>query len=270
MTSDQPTNPFVPNREFGTLGDALRGEWPLAAFTFSVPILVALFSTSILTGHTPSLALFVGLSASAGLLSTAHLGKKVQAWRALLNPASSWLSREVLLFSLLVLGGVAYLTFTPTSRPIAWIVFAVGFATLMSIDRVYAALPIIDPRRYHSASALFTGLLLVGLLSANLLVSAVVGAGKLYLYIRRKTDFNRNRKPTRMGLSMIRVSVGFLIPALTWIFLDSDFFPLVIASVLVGELIDRLEFYAELDIVTPEKQTTIDLHDAISSQQKSS
>jgi hypothetical protein len=39
----------------------------------------------------------------------------------------------------------------------------------------------------------------------------------------------------------------------------------LIFAVLFGELVDRLEFYAELDLVTPEKQMTIDLLKATAS-----
>jgi hypothetical protein len=44
---------------------------------------------------------------------------------------------------------------------------------------------------------------------------------------------------------------------------------LVIAAVLLGELVDRFEFYLELDVVTPERQMTLDLHQAISVRQPS-
>jgi DMSO reductase anchor subunit len=245
------------------MGRALRGEWPLVSFTFLVPVLVGWLSTSIFTQQRPSAGAFVAISALAALASSAHLGKKIRAWRAVLNPASSWLSREVLLFSTFILGGALYLNFAPTSRPVAWLVFAIGLATLTAVDRVYATLPLIDSRRYHSASAILTGLLFVGVFSANPLVVAVLGGAKLVLYARRKIEFRQGGKPFRPMLSVLRMAVGFLGPALIWIFADRAIFPLVVAAVLVGELIDRLEFYTELDVVSPAKQMTLDLNEAI-------
>jgi DMSO reductase anchor subunit len=225
-----------------------------------------LVSTSIFAGESPPTSAFVGVSVFAALLSSLHLGKKMRGWRAVLSPATSWLSREVLLFGAFVAIGTAYLSIFPNSRPIGWGVLAVGFATLIAIDRVYATLPLIAAKRYHSANVVLTGLLFVGVFSGNPLVAGVVGGGKLLLYLQRKIVAGKIGQPLRHALTALRVVAGFLVPALAWTLAGSGVHILVIAAVLVGELVDRLEFYAELDVVTPEKQMAIDLRKTISSQ----
>jgi DMSO reductase anchor subunit len=242
----------------------LRKEWPLAAFTFLVPVLLGLLSTAVFTDKPPSTATFLGISVLAAMLSLAHLGKKTRAWRAILHLRSSWLSREISLFSVLAVVGAGYLALSPGSGPVGWLALAAGFATLMSIDRVYAILPLFDGRKYHSASALLTGLFLVGVFSANPLVAGSVGAGKLILYVQRKIGFQRKGKPARLRLSGLRIAVGLLVPVIAWAVNGGEVNLLVVVAVLFGEMIDRMEFYAELDIVTPEKQMTLDLHEAIS------
>ncbi len=263
-TEPQPGKPFVPERMYGAMGPTLRTEWPLISFTFMVPVLVGVLSASVFTAHRPSPWVFIGISALAALVSTAHLGKKARAWRAVLNPGSSWLSREVSLFGALAVCGTVYFTFAPSITPIAWAALAIGFATLISVDRVYETLPLIEPRRYHSANAILTGLFYVGVLTLNPLVAGAIGLGKFLLYVKRKIEFRRLGKPSRPTLSAIRIVIGFLVPTLAWIFVGGEVFPIVIATILLGELIDRTEFYAELDFVTPEKQVAIDLQRAIS------
>jgi len=107
-------------------------------------------------------------------------------------------------------------------------------------------------------------------LSANPLVAGAVGGAKLFLYVQRKIEFRKIGRPLRPALATLRIAIGFLAPALAWTLAGSEILSFVISAVLVGELVDRLEFYAELDFVTPEKQMAIDLRDAISSQQAAS
>ncbi len=260
-----PNRPFVPGREQRELLPALRDEWPLAAFTFLVPVLVGLLATSVFAEHPPALGFFLGVSTLATVSSFSHLGRKKRAWRAVLHLQSSWLSREIVLFGVMIGTGAGYLTFAPDNRPLGWVVFAIGFATLISVDRVYATLPQIDGQQYHSASATLTGLFLVGIFAANPLVAGTIGAGKLVLYVQRKIGFGKKDKPVRFALSAVRIAGGFLVPVIVWFFSSGHVSALVIVAILFGELIDRLEFYAELDIVTPEKQMTIDLLKATAS-----
>ena len=169
------------------------------------------------------------------------------------------------MFGVLAGLGAVYLGLAPNNRLVGWLALAIGFATLISVDRVYATLPLIDARRYHSASALLTGLFLIGVLSANPLVAGSFGVGKLALYVHRKVEFMKLGKPVRPLLSGVRLAVGFVAPSVFWAFQGYEANVVMLGMVLFGELIDRLEFYVELDIVTPEKQMKLDLQKAIAS-----
>jgi DMSO reductase iron-sulfur subunit len=258
--------PFVPATRAQSLREAVGAEWPLVVFSYLVPILFALLATPVFVEHEPSPALFVAGVALAALVSSAHLGQKARAWRVVLNPMRSWLSREILLFGALTGVGAVYLGFAPGSRAIGALVFTVGLATLLSIDGVYAVLPTVARKHYHSSGAVLTWVFLAGVFTASPLVAGVAGASKLLLYLCRKIQFYRTGRPGRQAASLVRVTFGFLLPLCAWWALGRGGLPYVLVGVLLGELIDRLEFYAELDLLSPERQMGIDLRRAISAK----
>ena len=264
-----PSSPFVPPVRSAISQDSLTQEWPLAIFTYMTALLVALVTFSAVGGQRLSAFVFLGIAAASMSLSTVHLGKKMQAWHAVLNPAQSWLSREIVFFTLLVGVGTIYLAIAPASPVGGALAVAIGFLTLVSIDRVYGTLPQIGRHSFHSAGAVLTGLFLSGVLLAIPLVATLTGVGKLFLYIRRKVEFKKTGSPARPGFSVARVLFGFVVPGVVWAQLGADAFPIVVAGVLLGELVDRLEFYLELDVITPEKQMTVDLRDAIAAKRSS-
>jgi hypothetical protein len=134
----------------------------------------------------------------------------------------------------------------------------------VSIDRVYGTLPLIDRRGSHSAGSFLTGLLLTTVFLRTPLLAGIVGGAKLFLYVQRKAGFHKTGRPVRTELSVVRMLFGFLIPGVLWSLTGSGTQLFVIATVLLGELVDRLEFYLELEVVTPERQIAIDLRKAIS------
>ena len=238
---------------------SLTSEWPLAVFTYLTSLLVALLAFSAVGDQMFPAFGFVGIAAVAMLLSTTHLGRKLRAWQAILNPAQSWLSREIVLFTLLAIAGTAYLALAPTSQIAGASAVSIGILTLASIDRVYATLPLVGRHRFHSAGTAITGLFLAAVLLASPLVATLTGAVKLLLYLRRKVEYRAAGKPTRIGLSLFRILFGFAVPGVFWASLVGNGVPVVIAAVMLGELIDRLEFYLELEVVTPAGQMAIDL-----------
>jgi DMSO reductase anchor subunit len=217
------------------------------------------------------------------VLSAAHLGQKLRSWRAILNVAHSWLSREVLCFTMFVGTGSVYLAayagwLAGTNAQggaaaaasgwtaLGWFALALGLFTLISIDRVYdfAIRPV--PYLPHSAGALLTGTLFVGLLTATPWLAGGAAGLKLGLYVSRKLVW---RPPTpsrggwgpftRLAISGLRVGIGLLLPALAWFWAPETSPALILGAVLVAELIDRAEFYDELEILTPARQMVADL-----------
>ena len=58
------------------------------------------------------------------------------------------------------------------------------------------------------------------------------------------------------------MSLGFLLPLAFFLLKPVNpgtFYGYVIAGVILGEVIDRTEYYDELDIVTPRKQMLLDM-----------
>ncbi len=215
----------------------LRGEWTLVVFTTLLAVLTARMAAG---GNLGPPALFLGAGAAAMLLSAAHLGRPERAWRAVLNLRSSWLSREILLASgFLGLSAGVFAGLVP-----AWAAALTGFAALFAVDRVYRVALKVPPFNLHSGHALLNGLYLAGILEGNAYVAAGAGGVKLFLYVYRKVHFARRGRGVRPALSVARMAAGFLAPALAgpaW----------AAAGVVLGDLLDRCEYYDELEIPTP-------------------
>jgi hypothetical protein len=173
-------------------------------------------------------------------LSAVHLGRPDRAWRALLNLRGSWLSREILLASaFLALSAAAFLGFVP-----AWAAAVAGFAALFAVDRVYQVAVKVSPCNLHSAHALLNGLYLTGLLARWWPLALAAGTLKAFLYGFRKAHFARRGRGVRPALSLLRVTAGFVLPTLApaaW----------AAAGAVLGDLVDRCEYYDELELPTP-------------------
>jgi DMSO reductase iron-sulfur subunit len=243
----------------------LRREWSLALFTWLSAILFALGTAPAAGGPQVSPLLFLTTAAAAMALSTLHLGKKERAWRAALNLVHSWLSREVVLLSLFVFWSTVYLTLKPAGAAWGWATVILGLAATFSMDRVYRYAINRTPEWLHSASVLLTGILLAGVLVLDPVITGSTGALKLALYLWRKTEFARRRNPIRPVASAARLGLGFGLPLGLIVIDAAQMHGLVIACVLIGELIDRCEFYAEIDVMTPARQIVVDLERSVRS-----
>jgi len=238
---------------------SLRSEWSLALFTLLAAGMFALLFAAVIAPIQPAGLLFPILAVAALGLAAAHLGKQRRALRAALNVAQSWLSREAVSFALFAGVGTAYFWFAPDSRLVGWVALLLGVGMVISADRVYkfalkphASVP-------HSAAVALTGLFLGGVLAQHPVSLALAGGLKLFLYLWRKSHFARTGFPVRPGVSTIRISLGFALPVLLWSLQSEWATGLLLACVLVAELIDRLEYYAEVEIMTPARQMALDL-----------
>ena len=163
------------------------------------------------------------------------------------------------MFGLFVFSGALYAALAPANTVVGGIALAVGISTLFAIDMVYGVLPLVDHRSPHSAGALLTGLLFAGAWLGSPILVGVFVTVKLVLYLRRKTHFAKSGRNARTGLSVLRVVSGFFAPTLVWVVFGADWYVLVLASLLLGEIVDRVEFYLELETVNPESQMAVDL-----------
>ncbi len=234
----------------------LRGEWTLVVFTTLLSLLVAWQAAALFGGSPARPWLHLLLGAAAMGLSAWHLGHPERAWRSVLNVGRSWLSREIVLVSLFLGVIAAQAISLGEPRMLGWLVAGTGFAALFAVDRVYRVALKSGPWNLHSAHALLNGLYLLGWLAPLRPVAAVAGILKLLLYLHPKRAFHRLGRSHRPLLSAARILAGFLAP---W-FLPA---PLAAASVVVGDLLDRCEYYDELEIPTPDGQLERDLRERL-------
>jgi DMSO reductase anchor subunit len=237
----------------------------LLVFTFLAPILVAWFA-AVQSGKLPMYPwAFSGIGLSAIAISTLHLGRRSRAFLAIANWRRSWLSREITCFSLFL--GLSSLYALSVSfggfggiSTVGWIVVAFGVSALFCIDMVYIAAATVHRSTEHSASALLTGAFYFGAFPHPGPVVLVVGVVKAALYVARKRRRWMDGVSVRPLASASRLGIGFVVPAVLWLTDSSAATLIPIACCLVGEFIDRCEFYDELDIVAPSGQIQRDQH----------
>jgi DMSO reductase anchor subunit len=240
---------------------SLRSEWPLAVFTLGAALLVALEAAAFANPIAADTRLFVVVALLVLLASTRHLGRQRRAWRAVLNVRRSWLSREVVCFGTFMGLSLAHRLLLPELSAVRAAAVAAGALTLVAIDRVYGAMAIhriaqarapgVLVDRLHSAQVLLTGPLLAACLAWSPPLIVLFGAAKLVLYVRRKLRRQSRGLPWRPGMSLMRVGLGLVAPALVWAAAPPMYGAWVTGLVLGGEIIDRGEFYEELELATP-------------------
>jgi len=235
----------------------LREEWPLLIFTTITSVLAALLAASLITPIPINPFAFLIAGVVGAILSVKHLGKKTRAYRSLVNFRTSWLSREIIAYSaFLGLTGLYLLVF-PTLSALGWLGALFGFLALLSTDKSYQAATQVHELNFHSAQTLFTGLYLMGVLTRIPWLYVPFGLLKLVLYLYRKAHFQKQGRDIQFFASALRLSLGFLVPLALQFFAGSSGWTVV--SVVIGEILDRLEFYDEMDVVSPHRQMFADL-----------
>lgn len=232
----------------------LGSEWGLLVFSLFSALLFGMLCAF----HFGFIALnsfFFSTVAMLGIgLSSLHLGKKGRAFRALLNWRHSWLSREILFFLIFIAVSNIYLFHPEPSATLGWSAIIIGLCLLFSIDKVYLLIPQLNQIPFHSASVILTGLFFSAIFIQNGRIISILSLIKAGLYIFRKYQFLKQRKQVRPVMSFLRLA-GYLS-----LFIFSRFPLFSMAGlgaflvILVAEIIDRAEFYQELDLLTPQKQ----------------
>jgi len=234
---------------------SLKQEWPLIVFTILVSVLFGVIAASVFKPAIVDPIAFLATGIVGMMLSTLHLGRKLRAWRALLNLRSSWLSREVgayLVF--LILSALGFFV-SPTEATRIGAMLA-GLATLVSIDMVYSIAGNKSAPGLCSASAVLTGLLFFSVFSELWWPFVIVSGVKFILYALEIVRA-RQRDLPRITLSVIRIVAGFILPLA---FLGSTSGNIAaVVLMLVAEVINRSEFYVDLEILSPRWQIDRDL-----------
>ncbi|KPK95538.1 hypothetical protein AMJ80_04995, partial [bacterium SM23_31] len=191
---------------------SLKNELPLVIFTLLAAILVAYFSAGVVLKIKIHPLLFLGSGILGMALSTLHLGKKLTAPRAVLNWKNSWISREIIFFSLFMVVGAVYPLFGLSSKVVGWIAVIFGFAALFSMDKVYQIDGRLGWTKAHSAMVIITALFLAGVFTGQWLLIGWFGFMKLFLYTIRKQYYHKNAGNPRILLSAFRIISGFILP----------------------------------------------------------
>jgi len=223
-------------------------EMPLIVFTFLSAVLVGWFITFYRFEKISSFyrIAFIFLLAFAGFASLLHLGKPLRAYRALLHVKSSWLSREIALFgAFALLSSIFVLTGTVA---LFWFALLVGTSFLISVEMVYHVTRKNYRTPIHSANTLLTAVTFASLIliSKEFVLFALI---KLLLYLSRhaygqKVDFKRFLLSLLRFLALLLPFVGILFGA---IYVITPFAILF----LIGEFIDRYEYYTNIDTHNP-------------------
>jgi Fe-S-cluster-containing dehydrogenase component len=245
QTPDSATAPKV----------SVESEWSLVVFTLAAALLVAIAIATLLRSLRIDGYDFLTAALGAIAVGALHLGRKLRAWRAVLNFRQSWLSREITFYFAFVALTAAGLFLPSAGQTLGWAGVLSGFAALFCMDRVYDNAATRGSLRFHSAGALLTGLYLSGILVMSSPLAGLAGLTKLVLYADRQPW---SKSFGRLFASMLRLGFGFVAPLALW-----RVYPgWVLPAVMVGEVIDRCEYYFDLDLITPRSQIALDLKES--------
>ncbi|MCD6597048.1 MAG: 4Fe-4S binding protein [Bacteroidales bacterium] len=228
---------------------SLNKEWPLIVFTLMVPLFVGLVS-GMLTGLIyMKWWLYIVLAGGGLLLSTLHLGRKARAVYAIMNYRSSWLSREILSYGIFFLLSVAYVVL---ELEFIWIGFSAilfGLFCAFSMDKVYSIIQVKAMAYLNSSSVFLTSLMWISLAQQEPSPLFFIVFVKMALYLYRKVLIGIDNEYS-LFVSTFRLTFLVIIPLILYFFTELSlwflFFPLIL-----GEGIDRMEFFSEGYIKSP-------------------
>jgi Fe-S-cluster-containing dehydrogenase component/DMSO reductase anchor subunit len=215
-------------------------EWSLIGFSFLTTLSVAQILDALITGQFPDrISLFL-LITLACISSFFHLGKKMRAWKALMNIRSSPLSREIGLFILYFLqvavAGILQLPFLFVLSSVT------GLLLLCAIDAVYI---FSDKRKsvfLHSGQTFISGLLIVSFLTGKIIPFMFIAVLCLASSIWQIRTSDNGSLLTVM--KFIRISI-LIITGAAAVSGVSHQETEVICLFLGGELLNRIIFYVD-------------------------
>ena len=188
--------------------------------------------------------IFIGVGALSSALSFLHLGKKSRSWRALLNLKNSWISREIA--GLTLFYGVVFVDFYFYNIPNI-IGIAIGLIFLYSIDMLYRLATRLWPTKVHSAQTLLIAFTITFLIKEQMIILGAVIFVRILLYIFRKYYSDESN----FLISILRILL-LIVPIILFM-LKIDIY-IVIISLILGEIIDHIEFFNELNVPDPRQE----------------
>jgi Fe-S-cluster-containing dehydrogenase component/DMSO reductase anchor subunit len=219
-----------------------RKEWPLLIFTLLSAFLVSVYASGMTALFSLSHQLiYLALAFISAGFSILHLGKKRRFWRSILHIRNSWLSKEIVFMALFYSAVIIDFFILDLND---YIGIVLGLLFLYSIDMLYRIAHWKWPSQIHSAQTIFILFTFTLFFKELLLFLMVILAIRLMFYLIRQG----HKKSKNYLLLAIRV-ISLLMPALIFVI---DIHLLIIFLLLIsGEIIDRVEFYNELNVPDP-------------------
>jgi len=229
----------------------IRKEWTLGLFTVLITFLGGLFVSTFLQERELNSIVFSIISIPLIVLSSLHLGRKEKAWRAIINLRNSWLSREIFFFSSFVGFGFIFLQFNEIEL-FGWLAIVSALLCFISVDMVYSPKAIQPIQLIHSSLVTFSAIFFIAFfLKIWELVSLIIFL-KMMLYFSRKLKFTFLKKKNNYLVTICKITFSLIIPIILWIYNPAFGYYYLATSFLIGEIIDRMEFYNELRVITPQ------------------
>lgn len=242
---------------------SFKKEWVLVLFTLLTATLTAFISKSAIAEEIINKWVFLCIGIAGMVLSTFHLGNKLKAWRSILNLKSSWLSREILFYGLFI--GVSFVWLDMGNLQTGYLAALLGFAACYAVDKVYQVSNKTTRLNIHSASVFLSAMLFTAVLVNNSKLFFTILILKFLLYVYRKIYFRIHQKSIFPVLLTIRIIIGFVLPVILLQLDLNNILLYIFGTILIGEMIDRIEFYLELDISKPNNQIKDDLTEMVES-----
>jgi anaerobic dimethyl sulfoxide reductase subunit B len=230
-------------------------ELPLVGFTLLTQAAVGMAVGSLALPTLPlPLLLAIGiLLGVGGLTSFLHLGRKRNAWRAVIHLKKSWLSREILMAGLFgaTWAATAGVHWLGVGHPNPWPMALLGLGLVYTMGRVYHLRAVASWNSWRTLAAFFLSTLVLGSLGVSLaaphprwLIAAGIGmAAELGLMLMAQPGITGTASGLRTALLGMGI-VGSLLMAIapqakqTWPAI------LILFVALVAEIIGRWQFYA--------------------------
>jgi anaerobic dimethyl sulfoxide reductase subunit C (anchor subunit) len=176
-------------------------------------------------------------------VSTLHLGKPLRAYKSINNLITSWLSREILMFGLFVWVGFISIFFNNIWT--AYLASGLGFILLISIEMLYVSVRSGPKSLLSSGNTIAIALVFASLFGEHMSLLIALLAFKTMIYLIKVGSSLSNITPAIAMVSLVRLILGFVIPFGLIALRNESFSWVLLLSVILGEIIDRLIFYRE-------------------------
>lgn len=221
---------------------SINPELSLVAFSFLAALSVSEVVASLIKGSFPVPELLFSLVIITAITSLFHLGRKLRAWRAILNFRTSPLSREIILFAAF---SVTSVTAVISEHPGLLIIASIiGLLFLITVDCVYLFADSRKKMVFHGGQTFITGLLIISFATGNIIpfvfIALLKAASAIYnIIINTRTGLLFVLRFFR--LVILSVSMGILISG------NLAGYNLALGFFLTGELFERILFYIDFE-----------------------